>query len=139
MKRLVVMILAVVISIVAWSPVWADSITLQYTEPTLSADGTPLQDLTITSAFCDVHPDGVPASRMDIPATAPTGGNTVIVPFDLTPSSFPASVECWATATDTFGNESARSVIVSVPLVDGPVGDTTPPDAPSDVNIIVAP
>ena len=87
MKRFAVMILSVAISVMVWSPAWAVSTTLQYTEPTLNADGTPLQDLAITSAFCNLLADGVGPFRMDTPATVLGGGGSVSATFDLVPST----------------------------------------------------
>lgn len=98
-------------------------VTVTYQEPTTSADGAPLSDLSHTTIYHNFGGPKVEAAR--VPATAPTGGGTITQTITIpVPESREADIEIWATATDISGNESTESVRVSKRI------DRLAPDAP---------
>jgi len=78
-------------------------------EPDDAGNITPLTDLGKTTIKFQVQ-GSADITTTDVPATAPTGGGsidqTVVVPAL---GQKQASVDFWATATDTSGNESVPS------------------------------
>ncbi len=89
-------------------------LTVTYTEPTSNSDKTPLTDLAKTTIYYSINGAAEVKVTPDIAATVPTGGGSVstqvTVPIAAGQS---ASVTVRATATDTSGNESVKSVSVS--------------------------
>lgn len=92
------------------------TITLQYTEPSQNADGTPLRDLDHTTIYYDVGAGEVRAA--DVPASSPAGGGTIthkiIIPIAASKKEVTARI--WVTGTDKSGNESTPSQVVSTRL-----------------------
>lgn len=87
-------------------------ITLDYTEPTTNKDGSLLTDLDHTTIYYDKGEGTVKAK--DVPATALTGGGSISEQFVVpVAEDTEADVNIWATATDTSGNESADSEIIT--------------------------
>ena len=89
-------------------------VTATYTEPTTNADGSSLKDLAKTIIFYDIVDDGLPEVKaVEVPAIALTGGGiviqTVMVPIV---GNQEAEVDFWATAVDTSGNSSDKSVVI---------------------------
>ena len=82
------------------------SVKVSYTEPTVTAGGNKLSELTKTTIYYDLG-DGRRQAKA-VPATKPTGGGqiseTISVPID-TPGE--QVVRICVTATDRHGNESA--------------------------------
>lgn len=98
------------------APASVVTITLQYTEPSQNADGTPLRDLDHTTIYYDVGAGKIRVA--DVPASSPTGGGVIthkiIVPIAGSKKEMTAWI--WVTATDKSGNESNPSQIVSTRL-----------------------
>ena len=91
--------------------------TVTYTEPTVNEDVTPVTDLAYTSIYYDINGDGnPPALYVNIPASAPTGGGAVsqILSLNLQQTE---SVQVWATSTDTSGNESTPTPVITVNFI----------------------
>lgn len=88
-------------------------VNVSYDEPTTNADGSPLTDLKETSVYYDV---GLGAVKIKTnPAATPSGGKSITNTFVIPVSTGVAAVATlWATATDTSGNESAKSANISV-------------------------
>ena len=82
------------------------TVSVSYTEPSVSIEGSPLTDLAKTTIYYDLGSGRVPAK--DIPATKPTGGGqisqTITVPVQVKGEQ---PVRICVTATDRHGNESA--------------------------------
>lgn len=95
----------------------SSTVTVEYTEPTTNADGTPLTDLAGTTVFYRLT-GGLDTLGAMVPATAPTGGQRRSV--GVTVSSVTGTVTVWAVATDAVGNVSARSTTATMTL-GGPV------------------
>lgn len=113
------------------APAWAMDftvtgavVTATYQEPTVTATNTPLTDLASTSISYDLGAG--PVRARDVPATAPTGGGIITTTVDIpVAANQEVDVRFWATATDTSGNESARSAEVVRRI------DRLPPGAPN--------
>ena len=79
-----------------------------YTEPSTNANGTPLTDLAKTTIYYDLGAGPVVAKI--VPATALTGGGNVATTITVPVlEGQEADVRFFVTASDTSGNESARS------------------------------
>ena len=82
------------------------TVSVSYTEPSVSIEGKPLTDLAKTTIYYDLGSGRVTAK--DIPATKPTGGGqisqTITVPVRVNGEQ---PVRICVTATDRHGNESA--------------------------------
>ena len=107
------------IGLVVWalaSPVWALEVTqndvnlrVVYTEPTVTQQGTPLDDLAYTTIT--VMDGTVMLAEMDIPATALTGGGTITQDILFTPvpgekKTYTVNVTASDTNIDPKPNES---------------------------------
>ncbi|MBM4125941.1 MAG: hypothetical protein FJ247_01145 [Nitrospira sp.] len=81
------------------------TVSVSYTEPSVSIGGKPLTDLAKTTIYYDLGNGRVPAK--ELPATKPTGGGqisqTITVPVAATGEQ---TVRICVTATDRHGNES---------------------------------
>ena len=99
-------------------------ITVTYTEPRLSSNGQPLQDLKETRIYISKG-DGGPVQENTVPATNQAGGGTItsvlIVPVGPNQE---ADLTVYATAADRVGNESGPSNTKSVRV------DRVPPAPP---------
>ena len=107
------------------TPAWAIDftvsgavLTVTYTEPSTNMDGSPLVDLARTNVYTEILlPGQAPVKGPDVAATAPSGGGaistTITVPIGVTLPIKEATVKVWATATDTSGNESTPSAMVT--------------------------
>ncbi len=88
-------------------------LTVTYIEPTLNTDSTPLTDLLRTNVYYSLN-GAADINVVAVPASRATGGGAittqVTIPIAVGQS---AAVTIRATATDTSGNESAKSVSVS--------------------------
>lgn len=102
--------------------------TVTYTEPAVNDDEiTPLVDLAKTSIYYDINGDGnPPALYIEIPATSASGGGVIsqIMSLNL-PGT--ASVQVWATATDTSGNESTSTPVITIDFIPVDVLAPQPP------------
>ena len=82
------------------------TVSVSYTEPSVSIEGKPLTDLAKTTIYYDLGSGRVLAK--EIPATKPTGGGqisqTITVPVRVNGEQ---PVRICVTATDRHGNESA--------------------------------
>ena len=91
------------------------TITLQYTEPSQNADGTPLKDLDHTTIYYDAGAGKVKAA--DVPASSPAGSGAIthkiILPIA---AGKEVTARIWVTGTDKSGNESNPSQVVSTRL-----------------------
>lgn len=88
-------------------------IEAEYTEPTLNEDNSPLTDLHHTSIYYDIGSG--PVLVIELPASLNTGGNLVQYSFIVpVTANQEATVNFWATATDSSGNESAPSEAVTL-------------------------
>ena len=88
------------------------SVTATYMEPTANADATPLTDLAKTNVYYQV-PASTPVKGPDVAATRPQGGGVITTQVTVpVVAGQDMTVTFWATATDTAGNESARSTEV---------------------------
>src|SRR4030042_3954101 len=87
-------------------------ITVDYTEPILNADNSPLTDLAKCTVYYQFGGDPNVVLAKEIPATVVTGGGTVRTTIDIpiTPGQ-EKDIDGWMTATDLTGKEAARSVI----------------------------
>lgn len=87
-------------------------LTVTFKEPTTNFDTTPLDDLAYTNVYYRLDA-GAEVKGPNIPATTSAGGGnistTVTVPIGANQR---ATVTIRATATDTSGNESAKSAAV---------------------------
>lgn len=118
MRRLLLLAVAVVLGLVLPRPAGAITFTVtgsvveaSYTEPTTNADAalSPLTDLAHTNVYHQV-PGQSPVKAPNVPATALTGGGAIVTTVTVPiVAGQQADVTFWATATDTSGNESARS------------------------------
>lgn len=88
-------------------------VDVMFIEPDTNADGTPLTDLDHTTIYYDIGQGTVKA--LDIPATAATGGGMIAQQISVSVGDTTvATISIWATATDTFTNESDPSATVVV-------------------------
>lgn len=87
-------------------------VTLTYKEPITNSDGTPLQDLKLTTSYYNVN-DGPTVKGAEIPATSGTGGVSRVVTLNIPiVDSKETVLKFWATATDESLNESLPSQVV---------------------------
>jgi hypothetical protein len=96
-------------------------VTIQYDEPTLNADGSPLTNLAKTSIFCQIPTEQPEQLIFDEPASQATGGGHVVRVLIVSAVSHRDTVTCRATATNQLGAQSAYSEPVT-----GRVGKTHP-------------
>lgn len=97
-----------------WEKVYASdqAVTVSYEEPAESADGTPLDDLAFTRVYHSIN-GGMPIGSPQVPASDFIGGQTRTTTITVVlPEPGKYTVEIWATATDTSGNESDRSNVI---------------------------
>ena len=88
------------------------SVTATYTEPSTNADATLLSDLSKTNIYYQL-PGGTPVKGPDVAASRPQGGGAITTQVTVpVVAGQDVLVTFWATATDTGGNESARSAEV---------------------------
>ena len=114
MKRIAVLV-AISLLLLA-SPAWAITFTVsgsivegQYTEPTTNANGSALTDLAKTNVYYQI-PGQSAVKGPNVPASALTGGGTITTSVTVPlVAGQEADVTFWVTASDTSGNESARS------------------------------
>ena len=89
-------------------------ITVDYTEPTVNADGSALTDLNHTSIYYSIS-GGTAVKATDVNASSVNGGGIISQQITIPISNGQeADVDVWATATDNSGNESANSITVTV-------------------------
>lgn len=102
----------------------SNTLELSYTEPTLSADETVLNDLKETRAYFRVVGGVANVIKIE-PASSPVGGKrvTVIAQATVLPNT-QVDAEVWVTAVDVAGNESVPSNIVPIRI------DMVAPKAP---------
>lgn len=101
------------------------SVTATFTEPTLNSDGSPLTDL----AFCTVA-DSTDGTTTQVNASAPTGGGKQSVDITLAvPAGTSKTFSFDATATDTKGNISAPTAVLTVNV------NRIVPNAPSSFTV----
>ena len=88
-------------------------IDVEYTEPSLNTDDTPVSDLHHTSIFYDLGAG--PVLVIELLASLNTGGGLISYSF-IVPvvAGQEANVNFWATASDSSGNESAPSEVVTL-------------------------
>ena len=115
MGKVIVLLIALLIATPAAAidfTVTGASVTATYTEPTTNADATPLADLAKTNVYYQL-PGGTPVKGADVPASRPLGGGAISTQVTVpVVAGQDVLVTFWATATDTSGNESARSAEV---------------------------
>ena len=115
MGNVIVLLLALLIATPAAAidfTVTGAVITATYTEPTTNADATPLADLAKTNVYYQL-PGGIPVKGPDVAASRPQGGGAITTQVTVpVVAGQDVLVTFWATATDTGGNESARSAEV---------------------------
>lgn len=101
-----------------------NTVEFTYQEPTTSADGSTLDDLKETR--CYMQPQGGVASVVKLaPASSPNGGGSIdVIAQASTQPGQQQNFDCWVTAVDTAGNESAKSNVVQIRI------DMVPPAAP---------
>lgn len=88
-------------------------LTVTYTEPTQNVDGSPLTDLAKTTVYYSLN-GGADVKGVEMPASNPKGGAGVTTPLTVPiAQNQSATVTVRATATDTSGNESAKSASVT--------------------------
>lgn len=100
------------------------NVTLEYDEPNVKADGSPLNDLAFTSIYFTTAPASIAFSTASavvistVAASALTGNGHITRNLNV-PSQAGKEIlsRFGATATDTSGNESVFSNIISV-LID---------------------
>jgi len=120
-RRWIVLALVILIPTSAWAIDFTVSgavLTVTYTEPATNTDGSPLTDLARTNVYTEILLAGqTPQKGPNVAATRPAGGGaittTVTVPIGAALTIKEANVKVWATATDTSGNESAPSIVVT--------------------------
>lgn len=85
---------------------------VRYTEPTLDADGSSLDDLVATRIYYQLQGEPTPVLYKEVPASNPAGGGQVVERV-LIPvaEGQEVNVDIWFTAIDEVPNESARSVV----------------------------
>lgn len=83
------------------------TITVNYTEPTVGTDGTPLQNLAKTTIYVDAG--GGPMIAKVVPATKPGGGGKILQQVTLTVRDPEKEVSVCVTATDTENREGPAS------------------------------
>jgi len=90
------------------------TVTAIYIEPSTNTDTSPLLDLAKTSIYFQIV-GASPTKAKDITATTPTGSGNINTTFDIPiTEGQEKDIDCWATATDLSGNESAKSNIVRI-------------------------
>lgn len=99
-------------------------IPIQFVEPSLNADGSPLSDLSHLNFYHSVNA-GPEVKSANIPALAPTGGQMRTFDLNITLPAGNSTVTIAMTATDLVGNESVRSNVVTRVFT-----DTVAPAAP---------
>lgn len=85
--------------------------TLQYDEPDINADGTPLTDLDHTTIYSDYLGDF--QKLYDVPASTATGGNTINQDIFLPLPDGMHTISFYATATDLNENTSEPSETIT--------------------------
>jgi hypothetical protein len=86
---------------------------IEYDEPNVNADGSPLQDLGKTTVYYDAGDGRVLAKELE--ATSPTGNGHIVTRINVSlPKGTEKNVSVWATAWDKSGNESSSSIPVTV-------------------------
>jgi hypothetical protein len=83
--------------------------TIEYDEPTLKADGTPLQGLKEMRLYWRI--DDGPETMVRLPASSPKGG--LRRQFKLTVPAISGTLSVTLTAVDEAGNESGRTTPVT--------------------------
>jgi len=100
-------------------------LTVTYTEPTQNTDGTPLDDLAKTNVYYQVG-TAAEVKGPDVPASQPAGGGAISTQITVAIAAGQrATVTVRATATDSSGNESAKSAAITKTV------DRLPPMPPS--------
>lgn len=129
-----------------WAAPTDRQFTVEYTEPTMNADGTALDDLAGTMISTDVIGDNLAGQTRMVPAATQTGGGMISeslcipIPDDTTATHINVHV----TAVDLSGNESMPEPAVPIqwPVVGNPdcsAPDTTAPAAPTGVTVSETP
>ena len=106
------------------------SLTISYTEPTTSADGSPLTDLASTTIYYDVGQGFIKAKA--VPATRPEGGGTVKESIQVpVQSSTPVDTTICVTATNTEGMATVQLPYVPPPAPAASATSPKPSNAPA--------
>lgn len=110
----------------------AQTATLSWQAPTMRMDGTPLaaSDIAKYTVYYSIGS----APTLSSPSVDVTGATTTTIDLTLTPSLTAQTVYFAATATDTNGNESPLSAVVSKSFM---VNSTAPPSAPTSVTFTI--
>lgn len=88
-------------------------IDVEYNEPTQNTDNSPVTDLHHTSIYYDMGSG--PVLVVELPASLNTGGSLVQYSFIVpVTANQEANVNFWATASDSSGNESAPSEVITL-------------------------
>ena len=118
MRHVIIAVFMTVIGIITTEALALDAVvvgaqvTLTYKEPITNSDGTPLQDLKLTTSYYTVN-DGPTVKGAEIPATSGTGGVSRVVTLNIPIIDSKETVlKFWATATDESLNESLPSQVV---------------------------
>jgi hypothetical protein len=83
--------------------------TIDYLEPTATADGKPIDDLAAIRLYWKID-DGA-ETMVTLPASSPKGG--ILRRFELTVPALSGTLSVTVSAIDTSGNESPRSAPVT--------------------------
>jgi hypothetical protein len=95
------------------APPTSMTVTMSWDEPSTNADGTPLTDLAMTTAWFKLG-SGLDTRAVDVAASSLSGGTRMSATFTVPSASGPASF--WVTATDTLGNVSLPTIPINLTL-----------------------
>jgi hypothetical protein len=115
----------------AWAATAERGFTIEYDEPTVNTDSTPLDDLLGTRIYTDVFTDGQLGTFLPISATAKTGGGHISkdLCIPILDDATATHIEVFVTAVDEAGNESAPAPVSPIihPVAGTPDCTVLPP------------